>query len=179
MFTLDLTRLRRSGSRDPEVGRLEGEIPADDAVWAGMDARPDGPVAVSLRAALTPTGQLVVRGRMEGATLHECRRCLEEVRHPLREDVDLVWVVPDELEGPVEGEEIRVLDPGGSEVDVGEALREELLLRIPRWMLCREDCAGLCPRCGINRNEETCDCSLEEPDPRWAALRELKLDERK
>lgn len=170
---LDIARLQRTG---PE--KLEGTIDADDAVWSELDARPGSPVAVRLRAALTPTGQLVVRGFMEGTTLHECRRCLDEVRHAFEEEVDLVWAVPDELEDPVDGGELRPLDPGATEVDVGEALREELLLRLPRWLLCREDCAGLCPRCGINRNLDNCDCSPVEDDPRWDALRRVKFDER-
>jgi uncharacterized protein len=174
MFKLDITRLQRSG---PE--KLEGTIATDDEVWSQLDARPEEPVRVRLRAAMTPTGQVIVRGDMEGSTRHECRRCLDEVRREFREDVDLVWAVPDELDDPVDGGEIRLLDAAATEIDVGEALREELLLRIPRWVLCREGCAGLCPHCGISRNLETCDCSPKEADPRWDALRGLKIDERK
>jgi uncharacterized protein len=173
MFKLDVTRLQRSGPQ-----KLEGTIGADDEVWLQLDAQPGEPVKVELRATMTPTGQVIVPGGMEGSYRHECRRCLEEVRRGFREEVDLVWTVPDELEDPVDGGELRPLDPGATEIDVGEALREELLLRIPRWVLCREGCSGLCPHCGINRNLETCDCSPKEADPRWDALRGLKIDER-
>jgi uncharacterized protein len=174
MFTLDLARLRSRGPQE-----VAGEIGPDDAVWSEVAGRPEGSIRFTLRAMLTPTGQVIARGRMEGTVLHECRRCLDEVRATLGEEIDLVWSPQDELEDPEEDGEIRRLEPGAMELDMGEALGEELLLRIPRWVLCRNDCQGLCPRCGVNRNMETCECSQEDADPRWEALRGLTFDERK
>jgi uncharacterized protein len=52
-------------------------------------------------------------------------------------------------------------------------IREQLHLVIPMKRLCRDDCRGLCPRCGTNRNEKTCGCSLEDQDPRLASLGKL------
>ncbi len=55
-------------------------------------------------------------------------------------------------------------------------MRDALLLDLPVAPLCRDDCAGLCPSCGIDRNQSTCDCDMTIPDPRWDALRELTFD---
>jgi uncharacterized protein len=54
-------------------------------------------------------------------------------------------------------------------------VRDALLLDLPAKPLCRDDCAGLCATCGIDRNHGSCDCHTEELDPRWAALRSLEL----
>ena len=52
-----------------------------------------------------------------------------------------------------------------------------LLVALPLKPLCREDCAGLCPQCGANLNEGPCGCEPDTEDDRWAALRELKLED--
>ncbi|RKX30915.1 MAG: DUF177 domain-containing protein, partial [Verrucomicrobia bacterium] len=54
-------------------------------------------------------------------------------------------------------------------------LREALVLRIPIYPLCREDCRGLCPRCGANLNREQCTCAPEEAESRWDVLDKLQL----
>ena len=110
---------------------------------------------------------------VEGTLAQECRRCLGPVSVPLREEVTLVFDPPDLLGGEDDGE-IRVLPADASEVDLSEPIREELVLAAPTYTLCDPDCRGLCPRCGVDLNETTCECAVEEPDPRWDALRALK-----
>jgi uncharacterized protein len=61
----------------------------------------------------------------------------------------------------------------GDEVDLTEIIREQILLNLPEQVLCKEDCKGLCPQCGANRNLIDCDCGEDEIDPRWAALKNL------
>jgi uncharacterized protein len=51
-----------------------------------------------------------------------------------------------------------------------DVLREQVLLALPARTLCQPDCKGLCPVCGHNRNEVSCDCVSRQPDPRWAGL---------
>jgi uncharacterized protein len=63
--------------------------------------------------------------------------------------------------------------PQATELELGEMVREELILAVPPYVLCREDCRGLCPQCGNDLNEGPCSCS-PEPDPRWAKLEALK-----
>jgi uncharacterized protein len=58
-------------------------------------------------------------------------------------------------------------------IDLTEAIRQYALLTVPMKALCKQDCAGLCPRCGQNLNQGKCDCPAEETDPRWARLNEL------
>ena len=68
---------------------------------------------------------------------------------------------------------MAVFDGEGIELD--DLVREELLLSVPVNVLCREDCRGLCPACGIDRNLSECQCQTDEVDSRWAKLKELQM----
>ncbi len=59
-------------------------------------------------------------------------------------------------------------------LDTEPLLYEQLQLNIPMRQLCREDCAGLCPTCGANRNAGECGCEVDDADPRWSALAALR-----
>jgi uncharacterized protein len=170
MLRVNLTDLDRAGTL-----RVQPSIAADDPLWSESGLDLAGPVELDLELSATPTGQILVRGTMKAPLRHQCRRCLAEVERVLHEELTLVWAPPDELdEERDEDAEIRRLELSQNELDLGEAIREELLLAAPSYVLCREDCRGLCPRCGVNRNEESCDCVVVEPDPRWDALRQLE-----
>jgi uncharacterized protein len=80
----------------------------------------------------------------------------------------------DELfeQDPLEGETYRLDDDA---VDLEPLVRDALLLELPAVPLCAPECRGLCPVCGADRNETTCDCRTDEPDPRWAALESLEI----
>ncbi len=58
-------------------------------------------------------------------------------------------------------------------VDVFEPVRQSLIVEVPMILLCRDNCRGLCPKCGVNLNETTCDCRFEHIDSRWEGLRRL------
>ncbi len=73
--------------------------------------------------------------------------------------------------GPEADEETYEL--GSDYLDLAPLARDAILLDLPLAPLCREDCAGLCPTCGADRNEEACDCPTEVIDPRWVALEAL------
>jgi uncharacterized protein len=62
----------------------------------------------------------------------------------------------------------------GDGMELEDSLREQVLLAVPIKTLCRYDCKGLCPTCGVNRNEQLCDCGQGKADVRWAALGDLK-----
>ena len=66
------------------------------------------------------------------------------------------------------------IEPDGIELDLSSAVREETVLAANPYVVCDPDCQGLCPKCGTNLNEGSCDCTYDEPDPRWAVLRSLK-----
>jgi uncharacterized protein len=128
---------------------------------------------VDLKASESASGEVVVRGTIEGTLAQECRRCLDPVDVPLREEVTFVYAPPDLLGGEDDGE-ILTLPAGELELDLSDPIREEVVLAAPAYTLCDPECKGLCPHCGVDLNETTCDCGAAEPDPRWDALRALK-----
>jgi uncharacterized protein len=66
-----------------------------------------------------------------------------------------------------------IIPPRSADLELGDVIREALILAAPEYPLCREDCRGLCPRCGAELNEGPCGCR-SEADPRWAALDALR-----
>jgi uncharacterized protein len=64
----------------------------------------------------------------------------------------------------------------GKEIDLDPIVREQILLALPGYPLCREDCKGLCPACGQNLNERDCGCDRHVPDPRWAGLEKFRKE---
>ena len=122
-----------------------------------------------------PAFHLRARARYE-QTLR-CDRCLREYSEPAESELELM--VPDEEE-PGDGErelsaeDLGVVHAVGGVLDTRPLLVEQLQLNVPMRPLCREDCRGLCPACGVNRNLEACECRDETVDPRWAALAELR-----
>jgi len=111
------------------------------------------------------------------ATLH-CSRCLEEFILPLQLHFDLLFTPEPE---PAEGGEHRVEEESitrahleGGRIDLKALVAEQVDLGLPLKPLCRHDCAGLCPRCGTNRNQGTCGCREErDDDPRLRVLKDL------
>jgi DUF177 domain-containing protein len=115
-----------------------------------------------------------VRTRLELA----CSRCLEPFTLPIDSRFDLRYL-PVGAEGGEEDREVSDDDLDASvyrddQIDLNELLREQFYLALPMKPLCRDDCAGLCPQCGTNRNTEMCGCAPQWEDPRLAPLKRLK-----
>lgn len=138
------------------------------AAIPGLPASLEGPVTLRVRATLAEDGGVRVVGRVGGAAALECRRCLSPVRCEIESALE-AWFRRDELVGPEE-EGVWAFDREASEIDLRQALREEVWLTVPQFVLCRPDCRGLCARCGARLESEQCTCAPEPPDPRWAAL---------
>lgn len=172
MLTIPLARLEREGTLE-----IQAEIPPEDSIWDGTDFRFSAPLEVSGQAEWLSSGDVLVDLTLRGKRDQVCRRCLEPVAVTLEEELSLLFIPPGDDENEMEDDDARPLSPEATELDLVEVVREELILADRPYVVCREDCRGLCPICGINLNEESCQCSLEEPDPRWDALRALK-DER-
>jgi uncharacterized protein len=167
MLTIPLARLEREGTLE-----IQAAIPPDDPSWKGTEFRFSTPLAITGQAQLITSGEVLVRLHLLGQVAQECRRCLDGVEVPVEEELNLLYVPP--VENPDELEDgVRILPDRVRELELGEAIREELILRHWPYALCKEDCLGLCPRCGVNRNKESCQCATEELDPRWEALRAL------
>jgi uncharacterized protein len=133
------------GDGCPERARLQGELVVDNV-----------------------ESRFLLSGSLEAEGRAECGRCLAEF--------DLAWDVPVDItilrdvdtdEG--EGDSLVIRQPSG-EVDLTESLRESAVLAYPQAPVCREDCRGLCPSCGVDRNTDDCDCEDDATDPRWDGL---------
>ena len=123
-------------------------------------------------------GKAHVRGTINADVSLDCTRCLEPIAKHIDVSFDDVFVdsseEPDADEIEIGAEELdEALVPDG-QIDMAEVVREQILLALPIQVLCREDCKGLCPQCGANRNLIDCKCADDEIDPRWAALKSLK-----
>jgi uncharacterized protein len=127
--------------------------------------------------ARTSTG-FILTAEIRYSQVLECPRCLG--RSPSEVEAQVELLIQPKSNEPMVGElELEESDLGllfleGEILDTDPILQEQIQLNIPMRQLCRQDCAGLCPQCGIDRNVETCDCDDEVVDPRWAALAGLR-----
>lgn len=151
---------------------VEARVPRDDALWEESGFVWKGDVDVRLSAFFAGSGEVVVRGGVEGTLDQECRRCLNPVETPVRQDLTMVFV--DDEAGEAGEGDAYAFDADGSELDLSSAVREELILAINPYVVCDPGCRGLCPKCGTDLNERACGCTEDEADPRWEALRALK-----
>jgi uncharacterized protein len=151
---------------------------------AGVRPAPEG---LSFHGRVEPSGQsfqeFLVRGKLSGAVITTCSRCLEEAQLPLDVDVSVLFVEREESTGPGSGEDDDptleapdVIAYQDGIIDLGLELREEILLALPTQVLCREDCKGLCPVCGGNRNQVPCQCeeAQKQAQSKFAAIARLK-----
>jgi uncharacterized protein len=107
-----------------------------------------------------------------------CARCLDPVDNVIGEKFDLLYRP---LGVDAKGDEVAITE---AETEIGyyqgegllleDVLKEQVLLALPAKQLCRADCKGLCPHCGKNLNLESCNCVSIMPDPRWAALEDIR-----
>lgn len=138
-----------------------------------------GPLHVTGIAELLPNtdGEVRIRGTLDVTMRADCDRCLSEALFSLQAKLDLFYrpmadIARDEEIEIDEGEaEIGFYEGEGMELE--DILREQILLLLPMQKVCREDCKGICPICGKNRNETACQCKLEAVDDRWQALRNI------
>jgi uncharacterized protein len=155
--------LRRPGSeRDFHSSVDLEELDLDDERFV-----PEQPVEVSLHLE-SLSDSIVVRGEIGVSWRGICRRCLQPVADRTLAPVHELY-------------QVKVTDPEafavvGDQLDLAGMVREHALLILPDGPLCRVDCAGLCAHCGIDRNEEHCECTTEHTDDRWAALDALRSD---
>jgi uncharacterized protein len=160
----------RLGLSSGEGARLEVEVGVDDFGFGGerYGVR-GGSVTATLDVAHTTSGysmRLRYEARLEGP----CMRCLEGARRGVTVDAR-------EVDQPGGGDELDSPYLEQEQLDLRGWARDALMLALPAQIVCRDECLGLCPTCGENLNEAGAGHRHErEPDPRWAALRELKLE---
>jgi uncharacterized protein len=141
-------------------------VPAE--VVGVEDARVSGELVVALTATSSVDG-IVVHGTVSTPWHGQCRRCLRDVDGVAVGDVEEIYQVDPRLEDAV-----AIV---GDQIDLAPVVREYVLLELPDAPLCRDDCAGICPQCGTDRNESACSCDTSVTDLRWSALEGLQLDD--
>jgi uncharacterized protein len=163
----DVGRLMLSSG---EGRRIDLDVPVDSFEFGGQRySVAGGEVDATLDIAHTTSGYSL-RLRFTADLEGPCMRCLEAADHELAVDAR-------EVDQPGGGEELSSPYLDEDQLDIGAWARDALALALPTQIVCRADCKGLCPICGENLNTAGPEHFHErEPDPRWAALRELKLD---
>jgi uncharacterized protein len=168
---LDLASLRLTPG---EGRRLELEVPVEGLVLGGERyvASPErgGRVAVLLEVSRMTGGGYALHLRFSAELSGPCMRCLKDAAPTVEVDAR-------EVDRPSEGEELQSPYVAEEQLDLAAWTHDAFALAAPAKVLCREDCAGLCPVCAADLNEAGPEHSHESaPDPRWAKLRELKLE---
>jgi uncharacterized protein len=169
-FIVHVARLRRSpGASWHEVRRgpmplagpldVEGVDPGRSVVPLDAEAECD--------VVLRPNSYgIAAVGTVGAPWVGICRRCTVPVHGELRIAVSERFEV-----APVSEDDMYpIVD---DTIDLGPLVRDAIVLELPMAPLCREDCRGLCPHCGADRNESDCAC-VAPPDPRWANLDVLR-----
>ena len=165
--TFDLGQLALSTG---EGRRLELEVPLPDFSFAGQPYTPREPEAPAVLDVARTTHGWSLRLRAEVGLRGPCMRCLGDAE-------ESVAVDSREIDQPGGGEDLSSPYLTEDQFDLSGWLRDAAALALPVQIVCRDDCLGLCVVCGENLNEAGPAHAHEaEPDPRWAALRELKLD---
>jgi DUF177 domain-containing protein len=147
-------------------------VPPVELRLGGQEYRvePDGP-EVALRVGRSLTGMHM---RMTTAVdlVGPCWRCLEPARAHLVVESEEIAAEEPPAEGAAD-EDLHSAYVEDMRLDVDAWARDAIAEAVPPTILCRDDCAGLCPACGADRNAGDCGCVAEEADPRWDALRGL------
>lgn len=150
MFEVDIRELRR-GPVD-----TTGTLAPDDPAFQGLDLGLAAPVAVAGQLQETSEGEYLWRATLSGEVRRECRRCLVEITTPVDLDLSVMFSTdPEAADDP----SVYPLEASARTVDIRPAVREELALTVPAFPLCRDDCAGLCPKCGADLNAGPCSCT--------------------
>jgi len=118
---------------------------------------------------------LLLRLRLSTTILGPCHRCLTEAAVPVTIDAR-EYQADDPDPAATDEETSEYLD--GDLLDVATWAVDAIVLAMPLKILCRPDCKGLCPSCGVDLNRETCSCPPPAADDRWAALRDLLPEDR-
>ncbi len=121
--------------------------------------------------------RVIANGKITGEIEIECARCLSLQSFPLNVEFEEVFVTEENFTNRedvhLHGDELEFSVFDGNNIDVKEIVREEILLNLPSHFVCKEDCKGLCQKCGANKNLNPCSCEGKEIDPRWSELKKL------
>lgn len=103
----------------------------------------------------------------------ECDRCLREYDREFYNEYHMFYINDIRNKDLYDEDVVTVIRNDQDFIDISGDVREYAMLAVPMKNLCRDDCKGLCPKCGKDLNSETCTCDIEKYDARWIALKEL------
>lgn len=155
---------------EAETNRILGQGPI-------REYRLEGPIDVALSFYRAGT-ELFFSGTLKTRSQAVCARCAEEFASAGERPFRLVMspkAIGYDGDSALRADDLEFSLYEGEEIDLSPLIREQILLALPTRPLCREDCRGLCPHCGVNLNRGTCGCRAESFDSRLAALRSLNL----
>jgi uncharacterized protein len=123
-------------------------------------------------------GEIRVQGDLNVTIGSTCDRCVEPATFPVENHFDLVYMPASGAktggEDEIDATGVEVGYYEGSGLALNDVLREVVLLALPMQLVCSEDCKGICPVCGQNRNQQECGCHQEAADDRWNKLRDFR-----
>ncbi len=145
---------------------VAASLAPDDELFTGLELELGGPVRVTGRVQATGEERYYWHGSLHATVRTQCRRCLAPVTVPVAVEIGALFSRDG---GAADDPDVYPLARDVTRIDLRPAVREELLLATPRYVVCREDCRGLCPRCGTDLNAGPCACP-RTTDPRRQAL---------
>ena len=150
------------------------------AVSDGKEFRLAGPVSVKGRISRTDEDAFNLSGCLVAELELACVRCLATFEASISEDLDLLFLPQADNVAPggeddrgLRGDELLVSFYRDDQIDLSHMAWEQVVLALPMKPLCKSECKGLCPECGVNRNSSSCSCVRDDTDPRWQALKGL------
>ncbi|GAA1462818.1 YceD family protein [Williamsia maris] len=171
-FVLDIRSLgRRAGS----MAQVHRTVSVDRSIGLDLIAIPsESDIDLDLRLEAVAEGVLVT-GTVSGDTAGQCARCLEPLGGTVNVFLTELFAYPDSVtDQTTDADDIhRISD---DQLDLEQAVIDAVGLDLPMVPLCRDDCSGLCPDCGVRLDTADPDHHHEKIDPRWAALRDLATD---
>lgn len=146
---------------------------AEDATSLNLGGAFKDQVIVNVKVEKSGT-QIFLKARVSVQGAFECDRCLTPFGSLLTSSFRMCYVTEGNADSGIDPAELQIVPPGFSVIDLSDDIRQTVLLSVPLKLLCREDCKGLCPHCGVNLNFRSCTCSESSVDPRWEQLMRLK-----
>ncbi|MCR4787823.1 MAG: DUF177 domain-containing protein [Lachnospiraceae bacterium] len=126
---------------------------------------------IELKFSNVKSGQILLEGRFDLSLGIPCDRCLKEVEVPI--SLKFQKELLDEEHRDKVDDEDEFYGLQGTDLDIKAMIDQEILINLPSKVLCREDCKGICPVCGSDRNVKQCDCDTFVPDPRMAGIMDI------
>jgi uncharacterized protein len=161
--------------------RFDVDVPAGEIDYDGKVTQSSVLHAVGTAQLLSASlSEIRIQGKLSVKVDAPCDRCLEPAAVEIEKEFDLVYLPAEELkaggEDEVKADALEVDFYEGNGLELNNVLREVVLLALPMQLICSEQCEGICPVCGQNRNQVECGCNPVLPDDRWNRLKALRAD---